>query len=71
MLAFKIPNCGNFAIDVRSDRRGDRPESKEQEWENEANGDDVDGETVTTEGPAAWWQRWATNASQDKTARRK
>ena len=57
--------------DLRSDWRGDRPESKEQEGKNEADRDDVDGEAITTKGPATWWQRRATNPSQDETAMRR
>lgn len=60
----------SHVVDLRSDWRGDRPKSKEQEGKNEADRDDVDGEAITTEGPATWWQRRATNPSQDETARK-
>lgn len=44
----KFP-ISSHVVDLRSYRRGDRPESKEQEWKNEAYRDDVDGEAVTSE----------------------
>ena len=60
---FKSPASDDAIVnDLRSDGGGDWPESKEQEWEDEAERDDVDGEAVTTKRPAAWWQRWTANS---------
>ena len=64
-------SVGSHVADLRSDGRGDRPESKEQERKNKADRDDVDGETIPAERPAAWWQRRASDSSQDETAMRR
>lgn len=69
MCQYVMFRVGSHVADLRSDWRGNRPESKEQERKNKADRDDVDGEAVATEGPAAWWQRRTTNSSQDETAR--